>query len=263
MLNNARSWAPRGAWRYGVALVAALAAFGARELMHPVLEAHMPALFFTVAAVLVGFFLGIGPAILVVAIGVPIADYFFVPPYANFGYFDKEDVILFVAFPTATLLFLCMIEWLRRTQHEARLFAEVARSRHQMLLRSDKRRRSAEASHLISDRLVRQFTDESADILYIGKVGSSYEYVNESFEKELAPLEGESASSRLMATFSESDASTFASAFEQSSDEVTRSWVVRLPRRDVIGSDLTCRLERFPTSHGAYLILKVPPESVE
>ncbi|OXC74221.1 hypothetical protein BSU04_33400 [Caballeronia sordidicola] len=63
-----------------MALVAALAAFGARELMHPVLEAHMPALFFTIAAVLVGFFMGIGPAILVVAIGVPVADYFFVPP---------------------------------------------------------------------------------------------------------------------------------------------------------------------------------------
>ncbi len=46
MLNNARSWAPRGPWRYAVALVAALAALGAGELMQPVLEAHMPALFY-------------------------------------------------------------------------------------------------------------------------------------------------------------------------------------------------------------------------
>jgi K+-sensing histidine kinase KdpD len=262
MLNNARRWAPRGPWRYAVALVAALAAFGARGLMHPVLEAHMPALCFTIAAVLIGFFLGIGPAILVVAIGVPVADYFFVPPYANFGYFDKEDVILFVGFPAATLLFLGMIEWLRRTQHEAKLFAEVARSRHQMLLRSDKRRRNAEASHLISDRLLRQFTDESADVLYVGKVGSSYEYVSESLHQEIAPLEGESASARLMATFSESDASTFAAAFEQSGEQGTRSWPVRLPRRDPALSDLMCQLERFPTAHGAYLIMKIPSKAV-
>ncbi|MGV7244226.1 DUF4118 domain-containing protein [Caballeronia sp. M23-90] len=245
-----------------MALVAALAAFGARELMHPVLEAHMPALFFTIAAVLVGFFLGIGPAILVVAIGVPVADYFFVPPYANFGYFDKEDIILFVGFPAATLLFLGMIEWLRRTQHEAKLFAEVASSRHQMLLRSDKRRRKAEASHLISDRLIRQFTDRNADVLYVGKVGSSYEYVSESLHKEIVPLEGASASERLIATFSASDASTFVAAFEQSSDEGTRSWSVSLPRRDPALSDLLCQLERFPTAHGAYLIMKIPPKSI-
>lgn len=60
MIRNAKRWAPRGAWRYAAALLAAMAAFGARELMHPMLEAHMPALFFTVAAVITGFSLGFG-----------------------------------------------------------------------------------------------------------------------------------------------------------------------------------------------------------
>lgn len=101
----------------------------------------MPVLFFTIASVLVGFSLGIGPAILVVIVGVPVADYYFVPPYANFGIFDKEDVILFVGFPSATLPFLCMIEWLRRTQHEAKLLGDVAKARHDILLHADKRRK--------------------------------------------------------------------------------------------------------------------------
>ncbi|CAN7602895.1 DUF4118 domain-containing protein [Caballeronia sp. LjRoot29] len=237
-------------------MVAAIAAFGLRELLHPVLEAHLPALFFTVAAVLVGFYLGIGPGILVVLIGVPIADYYFVPPYSNFGYFDKEDVILFIGFPFVTLLFLAMIEWLRRTQHEARLMGEVARSRHDMLVRADKRRRRAEASHLISDRFTREVTEGNASILYVGKVASCYEYVSEALSVEIAPLDGESGSNRLMATLSESDASNFAAAFEQTSDQSTRVWAMRLPRRNSSLADLTCQLERFPTSHGAYVIMK-------
>lgn len=130
-------------WRYPLAVGAALLAFGLRELMQPFLEAHMPALFFMIAAVLVGFYLGIRPAILVVVIGIPLADYYFVPPFKNFGHIDKADFILFVAFPTVTLSLLVMIEWLRRTQHEARLFTEVARCRYDMLLRAEKRRKQA------------------------------------------------------------------------------------------------------------------------
>ncbi len=65
-----------------------------------------------------------------------------------------------------------------------------------------------------------------------------------------------------MATFSDSDASTFAAAFEQSSDLGTRSWPVSLPRRNPALSDLMCQLERFPTAHGAYLIMKIPSKAV-
>ncbi len=225
--------------------------------MHPVLEAHLPALFFTIAAVWVGFFLGIRPAILVVFIGVPIADYYFVPPYADFGDFDKEDVILFVGFPLVTLLFLTMIEWLRRTQHEAKLLRDVARSRHDMLLRADKRRRRAEASNLISERLVRVVTDKNANVLYVGKSGSSYEYVSETLNVEIAPLEGESGLERLLATLSVSDGLSLRAAFEPTGNDGTQTWQMSLPRRDPDLPDLVCQLERFPTAHGAYVIMKV------
>ena len=77
-----------------------------------------------IAAVAVGFSLGIGPAILIVVLSLPLADFFFVPPYREFSTLDKSDVILVTGFPTVTLAFLAMIEWLRRTQYEARLIAE-------------------------------------------------------------------------------------------------------------------------------------------
>jgi hypothetical protein len=68
-----------------------------------------------------------------------------------------------------------VIERLRRTQYEARLIAEVAKSRHDMLLRAEKRRVRAEKSILISNRLLRNLTEDHANVLYIGRVGSRYE----------------------------------------------------------------------------------------
>ena len=256
MLHNAKRWAPRGAWRYGVATVAALAAFGARQLMHSVLEAHMPALFFTISAVLVGFRLGLGPAALVVLIGIPLADYFFVPPYSNFGVFDKEDLILFIGFPAVTLLLLVMIEWLRRTQKEAQLLGDVARSRHEMLQRAEKRRRQAEASHSITDRVLRHFTDQRADVLFVCKTGSDYEYVSKALGQEIGVLTGGSALATLTAVLSGADAATLTIALNESDESRIQAWTLCLPRKDKTLEDLLCHVERLPTEHGAYIIMK-------
>jgi K+-sensing histidine kinase KdpD len=255
MLHNAKRWAPRGAWRYGVAIVGALAAFGARQLLHPVLETHMPALFFTITAVLVGFRLGLGPAGLVVLIGVPVADYFFVPPYSNFGYFDKEDLILFIGFPSVTLMLLVMIEWLRRTQHEARLLGEVARSRHEMLKRAEKRRRQAEASHSIADKLLRHFTDQHADVMFVCKTGSNYEYVSDALGQEIDAL-ADGSLATLMAALSGADAATLTTALTESDRLHTQAWTICLPRKDKDLRDLLCHVERLPAEHGAYIIVK-------
>ncbi len=262
MLNNAKRWAPRGAWRYAAALLAAIAAFGARELMHALLEAHMPALFFTIAAVLVGFSLGIGPASFVVLVGVPLADYYFVPPYANFAYVDRADLILLIGFPSVTFLFLGMIEWLRRTQYEARLLGEVARSRHDMLLRADERRRQAEASRSMSDKLLSQFSDEEIDVLYAGKVGSRYEYVSKTLEHRIDSRMGKSLMEQLMAALSSDDASALSAAVGLSDDRSTRSLTLNLPSRDRSTADLVCHVERFPTDHGAYLVVRTPVRRV-
>ena len=174
MIKNARRWAPRGLWRYAVAVGGAATAFGLRDLLHPLLDAHMPALFFTIAAVLTGFTLGIRPAVLVVLIGIPVADYYFVPPYGNFSHVDRADLILFIAFPGATLLFLLMIEWLRRTQHEAKLFTEVARCRYEMLMRAEKRRKVQQSVGLATQRVLRSLSDGDGNghLVYIGKVAN-------------------------------------------------------------------------------------------
>jgi K+-sensing histidine kinase KdpD len=219
------------------------------------------ALFFTIAAVLIGFRLGVGPAVFVVAIGVPIADYYFVPPYADFSRFDKEDLILCIGFPLVTLMFLCMIEWLRRTQHEARLLGEVANSRLEMLLRAEKRRKHAETSHSISNRVLQQFTDPKGDLLYVGRVGSRYEYISALLENELTPLAGKSGSARLLQALRGDHAATLHAALQAPLAQGARSWSMRLPRKDPGQADLVCQLEQLSTEHGTYVIVKVAPES--
>jgi K+-sensing histidine kinase KdpD len=140
-IRNAKRWAPRGLWRYGVSVAAAGAALSVRLALHPYLETHMPALFFTLAAIAVGYWLGIWPALLVVALGLPLADFYFVPPFAQFDHIEKSDLILLIGFPLVSCILLWVIESLRRSQQEARLFAEVARSRYDMLLRKNARRK--------------------------------------------------------------------------------------------------------------------------
>lgn len=258
MVNNAKRWGPRGLWPYGVAVGAVAIAFCARELLHPFLESHMPAVFFTIAAVAVGFSLGIRPAIVVVILGWPLADYFFVPPFEELAYLDKDDVILILAFPCVTLLFLMMIERLRRTQYEARLIAEVAKSRHDMLLRAEQRRVRAEKSILISNRLLRNLTEDHANVLYIGRVGSRYEYVSELLSRELDgdSCDTETETERLLAALYPEDAKRLALHLQTTGDTTGRVLKMRLPRRNKRLGDLACQVETFPTADGDYVVMR-------
>ena len=100
----------------------------------------MPGAFFCVAATLIEYFFGLGPALTVMLVGLVIADYLFVPPYADFSVFDYHDVRLLLSYPTLTIFIIALIERLRRMQFRAELFASVAKSRYEMLLRADNNR---------------------------------------------------------------------------------------------------------------------------
>jgi hypothetical protein len=256
MINNARRWAPRGAWRYGVALLALAVAFGTRMVLHPFLETHMPTLFFVLAAVAVGFSLGLGPAILIVVLSLPLADYFFVPPYRQLTTLDKSDFILVTGFPTVTLAFLAMIEWLRRTQYEARLIAEVAKSRLDMLLRAEKRRLKTEKSASISNRLLLNFSDDDGDVLYIGRVGSKYEYISEDLSQEFDAASGDTGTERLLAALYPDDARMLAIHLNSANDAYGRVLTMHLPRKKTHLVDLEIQVETFPTAHGDYIVMK-------
>jgi hypothetical protein len=68
-------------------------------LLSPFLGPAMPGALFCVAAALIEYFFGLGPALTVMLVGLVIADYLFVPPYADFSVFDHSDLMLVVSYP--------------------------------------------------------------------------------------------------------------------------------------------------------------------
>lgn len=139
-VNNARRWAPRGPRRWFTAGVALVVAAGVRLLLHPVLGPIMPGTAFLIAAVLIEYFCGLAPALVVMISGLCLADYLFVPPYGRLDVFDRSDIALLVSYPLITLLVIALVERLRRSQFRAELLAAVAQSRYEMLLRHDNER---------------------------------------------------------------------------------------------------------------------------
>lgn len=110
----------------------------------------MPGTLYCVGAILIDYFFGWAPAALVVALGLPIADILFVPPYGLDFTFDRHDALLAFSLPLFSLLLIVLIECLRRAQYRAELIGLAARSNYDMLLRTDNER-------LIAQRVINDF----------------------------------------------------------------------------------------------------------
>jgi K+-sensing histidine kinase KdpD len=144
-LRNARAWAPHTPMRWLAALAAFIAAFMLRAVLHDVLGPRFPLLFFTAATVLVHFFYGLAPAVVVALVSLPVADYFFIPPYLEFEFPDQEDAFLITFYVASTAVFMVLIQYLRRAQYQSVLLSEIAESRYLMLLDSEADRAAAQA----------------------------------------------------------------------------------------------------------------------
>ena len=124
-------------------------------LLHPLLGPIMPGTAYFIAAALIEYFFGMAPALAVMTVGLAIADFLFVPPYQQIGVLDQSDVALIVSLPVVSMLVICLIERLRRSEYRAELIALVAQSRYEMLLRHDNER-----------LLARRATDEMRRMLH-------------------------------------------------------------------------------------------------
>ncbi|MFM0140662.1 DUF4118 domain-containing protein [Caballeronia grimmiae] len=169
-VRNAARWAPRGLRPWLIAGTALGIAAVIRFLAQPLLGPIMPGTLFFIAAALVEYYFGLGPAITVMISGLVVADYLFVPPYGQFDVLDQSDVALIVSYPLATVLVICLIERLRRAQFRAELIADVARSRYEMLLRADNERAVANRAADETHRLLRHLPHYHNDIVMIKAV---------------------------------------------------------------------------------------------
>jgi K+-sensing histidine kinase KdpD len=143
-LRNARAWAPRGPPKWLVAILAFLVALAARLAFHDLFGPRNPLLFFTIATLAIHFFFGLGPAVMVALAGLPTGVFLFVPPYFSSDGIQADDVIRVASFAGYTVLYMVLVQSLRRSQYQSVLLAEIAESRYLMLLDSEADRAAAE-----------------------------------------------------------------------------------------------------------------------
>lgn len=144
-LKNARAWAPRSPLRWPLAAAALLMAVLLRLAMHDLLGPQFPLITFTIAVLLVQFFLGLGPGLFVALAGLLVGIYLFIPPYNAFTLPTSDDLLLIAYFVVTTGLFMVLIQYLRRALYQSVLLSEIADSRYLMLLDSEADREAAEA----------------------------------------------------------------------------------------------------------------------
>jgi K+-sensing histidine kinase KdpD len=144
VLRNARAWAPRTKVKWAAVIIAFLGALIVRLALHEQLGPRYPLLFFTMVTLVVHFFYGLLPALVLAFMSLPTGLYLFVPPYVTLSVPDGDDLLRVVNYIVVTAVFMVLIQYLRRAQYQAALLYEIAESRYLMLLDSEADRSAIE-----------------------------------------------------------------------------------------------------------------------
>ena len=143
LIKNAKAWAPQSLSAYGYALVGVGIAFFIRYQLHPILQSTFPILFFVFNTILISFRFGKGPAIFSVLLSIPLAYYFFIPPYGSFDLETPMDAFTILIYLLLFGVIIWLIEKLQRERYRAILIARVAQSRMEIMAKlSSKTRKS-------------------------------------------------------------------------------------------------------------------------
>jgi signal transduction histidine kinase len=138
--------------RYGMALGAVAAAFGARLLLKPVLGDVAPLMLFTMPIMVAGWYGGFGPGLLATVSSAIVGDYFLIEPLYTFAISNgnparQVEWILFI-------LIGGLISWL----NQERISADAERQRH--LLREQEAREAAEDANRHKDEFLAAVSHE-------------------------------------------------------------------------------------------------------
>jgi K+-sensing histidine kinase KdpD len=252
-VQNARRWAPRGTRAWLVAAAALAVACDVRMLLHPFIGPFLPGTAFCIAASLVEYFFGLAPALAVMLLGLGIADYLFVPPYAAITVFNQADVVLLISYPLVTLLVIVLIERLRRSQFRAELIASVAQSRYEMLLRHDNERMLARRAIDETHRLLRHLSHHHRTFIFIQALErDALQPVDDLKQHSVLPrLPNEIAPGPRFADVDPDDIQRLGKALHPGTHRV------RLKTGDGASKLTECVCERFTTHAGDFLVLRI------
>ncbi|QWD65030.1 DUF4118 domain-containing protein [Polynucleobacter sp. MWH-UH2A] len=130
---NSRRWAKSGAEAYFFAVFGVFVAFCIRFSLHGFLQANIPMTFFILNTIVIALFYGYVPSILTIVLSVPLAFFFFVPPFDSFDVPTPQDGFVFASYILIALIAVGIVEWLQRERYKADLTSRVSNSNFQLL----------------------------------------------------------------------------------------------------------------------------------
>jgi K+-sensing histidine kinase KdpD len=143
-IRNSKRWSTAGPEGYLAGIAGVCVAFALRYILHPVVEGHIPMLFFAINCIVIAFIYGFWPSFWMLLVSMPLAFYFFVEPINSFGPFiEKRDVFLFIVYSSLVGLTGIMFELLHRAKYNSALHVLVSETRYRLLVEADEDRRNA------------------------------------------------------------------------------------------------------------------------
>lgn len=143
-IKNAKCWA-KGGWEpYVLALLGYFIALAIRYALQPILDDHLPMLFFGINCIFIAFLYGFWPSFSILCLSIPTAMFFFVKPYFSlFSELSDQDAFILIVYTSMVTVTAFLLEWVRREQYRAVLLARVSDSRYRLLVEADEDRRAA------------------------------------------------------------------------------------------------------------------------
>jgi K+-sensing histidine kinase KdpD len=132
-IQNSKRWARNGPQAYFFAVFGVFIAFAVRFSLHAFLQGNIPMTFFILNTIVIALFYGYIPSFLTIVLSVPLAFFFFVPPFDSFDMPTPQDSFVFLSYILIAFIAVTIVEWLQRERYKATLLTRVSNSNFQLL----------------------------------------------------------------------------------------------------------------------------------
>lgn len=132
-LLNSKRWAKSGPVAYFFAIFGVFVAFCIRFSLHGFLQGNIPMTFFILNTIIIALFYGYLPSLLTIVMSIPLAFFFFVPPFDSFDIPTPQDGFVFVSYILIAVISVSIVEWLQRERYKSELMSRVSNSNFQLL----------------------------------------------------------------------------------------------------------------------------------
>ncbi|QWD11724.1 DUF4118 domain-containing protein [Polynucleobacter paneuropaeus] len=147
-IKNSKRWAKSGLQAYFFVIFGVFIAFSIRYSLQDFLQGNIPMTFFIMNTIIIALFYGYIPSVLTIILSVPIAFFFFVPPFDSYDMPTPQDGFVFISYILIAFIAVGVVEWLQRERYKAVLISKVSDSNFRLLAQASlslKKARSQES----------------------------------------------------------------------------------------------------------------------